>query len=376
MRYSIKHFIHHEAFGGLLLMATAVIALILANSPVSALYRAVLQSPPVVFAINDGLMAIFFLLVGLEIKRELVRGELATRAKALQPVFAAIGGMIVPALIYLGINRHHPGLMGGWAVPTATDIAFALGVLGLLGSRIPVAVKVLLTAIAILDDLGAILVIAFFYSDSLQWIYACIPLTAFLGLLALNKMNDRHVTAYLLCGAVLWVGFLKLGIHPTLAGVVTGLMIPLKVTHKRKHLTPAGNLEHVLHPWVMVGVMPLFALANAGLSFNGIAFASVTQPLPLGIIAGLLIGKPLGIMLGLFTGHITGIARKATAVTWAQYAGIGFLCGIGFTMALFIGGLAFADPVLTKEVTLGVLSASLLSAAIGWSLCRLTFKNP
>lgn len=375
MRYSIKHFIHTDAFGGLLLMVAACIALISANTPLRYFYQTVVQSHDVLFVVNDGLMAIFFLLVGLEIKREIVTGELADKAKALQPVFAAIGGMVVPALLYLIVAKNNPETIKGWAIPCATDIAFALGVLALLGSRVPVAIKVLLTAIAILDDLGAILIIAFFYSDTLNWFFACIPLTALIGLMALNKMNERHLLSYLFCGAVLWYGFLKLGIHPTLAGVVTALAIPLQVTHKKKSFTPAGTLEHFLHPWVAFCIMPLFALCNAGLSFAGMEIKAVTQAIPLGIISGLLIGKPLGIMLGLFVGHITGLAKKASSMRWMDYVGMGFLCGVGFTMALFIGDLAFKDPSLAVEVKLGVLSASLLSAGIGWTVCRATFKR-
>ena len=373
MRYSIKHFIHDHASGGILLMLAAALALIAANSPLSGFYQNTLQSSVVIFWVNDGLMAVFFLLVGLEIKREIVKGELATREKALQPVFAAIGGMVVPALIFLGINRGEPDTLAGWAIPCATDIAFALGVLGLLGKGVPTTVKVLLTAVAILDDLGAILIIAFFYSGSLQWDVICVPLTAFIGLVALNKLKETYLVSYLFCGAVLWVGFLKLGIHPTLAGVVTALFIPLQ--SKKKRFSPAGNLEHFLHPWVAFFVMPVFALCNAGLSFDGLAFVDLTKPLAGGILAGLLLGKPLGIMGGLIIGHVMGLARKPKTAQWKDYAGLAVLCGVGFTMSLFIGDLAFDDPVMTAQVKAGVLSASLLSAVIGYGVSRFTLTR-
>ncbi len=376
MRYSIKHFMHDQVFAGILLILVTFIALIAANSSFGDLYNSVMQSHKAQVIVNDGLMALFFLLMGLEVKRECLIGELASREKILQPIFAALGGMVVPALFYSYITRSQPDLFQGWAIPCATDIAFALGVLALLGKRIPTAINVMLAAIAILDDLGAILIIAFFYTDGLDMTHCLVTLTAVIGLIALRGMKETYLISYLFCGAVLWYGFLKLGLHPTLAGVVTAFFIPLEVKQKKKKtVTPAADLEDALHPWVMLGVIPVFAFANAGLSLSGIEAGDIMRPLSLGIFLGLFIGKPVGIMAGLYIGHITRIARKAVGTTWKDYIGMAVLCGIGFTMALFIGDLAFEDPVLDSQIKIGVLSASLLSAGIGWLICRLTFKH-
>lgn len=388
MRYSIRHFIHHEATAGVLLMIAAVVALTLANSPLADAYHAVLATKitfgsvldgtlyglekSLILWINDGLMAVFFLMVGLEIKRELVIGELSTKAKALQPLFAALGGMIMPALIFIALNFGNDETMRGWAIPCATDIAFALGVLTLIGARVPVSMKILLTAIAILDDLGAILIIAFFYTETLQLSYMAVALVGGFTLMMLNRFNVQRLTAYLLAGLIVWIGLLKAGIHPTLAGVVTALAVPLHNKRKEvKQTSPLMRLEHGLHPWVVFAIMPVFALANAGLPLAGIALSDLMEKLPLGIALGLLVGKPLGIVGGLWMGHFTGIARKPAEIQWGDYWSIAFLCGIGFTMALFITELAFHSERLVEDAKLGVLSASLLSAAIGWLLSRL-----
>jgi Na+:H+ antiporter, NhaA family len=395
MRQSIKSFINHEAAGGILLILAACIALLIANSPLAELYTEILNLPvtvgitlgdflvglkkSVLLWINDVLMALFFLLVGLEIKREFLMGELSTRQKALQPFFAALGGMVVPAAVYLIVTRHNPQFLPGWAIASATDIAFALGILALLGSAVPQSVKILLTAIAILDDLGAILIIAFFYTGDIQWYYLMISAMGIGGLCVLNLSNVNRIAPYILFGIAIWLGFLKSGLHPTLAGVITAIAIPLRTTTSRNMIyTPLMRLEHALHAWIVFGVLPIFALANAGLSFSGLHIASVLDTLPFGIILGLFIGKPLGIMAGLLIGHYIGLARKPDELRWRDYAGMSILCGIGFTMALFIGELAFDSADYRNEVRLGVLSASLLSAGIGWCVCRLTFfrKKP
>lgn len=375
MRYSIKTSLHSPAFPGVLLIFVTFVALAVANSPFGEIYQNLVRSKISLIVVNDALMALFFLLMGLEVKRELLVGELASKERFLQPVFAAIGGMAIPALLYIAVNAGYADSLRGWAIPCATDIAFALGILALVGSNVPPAIKIMLTAIAILDDLGAILIIAFFYTGGLDMDYACAAITAVIGLIALNKMKERHVASYLFCGAVLWYAFLKMGIHPTLAGVITGFAVPLKMQHKKKTLNPAGNLEHVIHPWVIYGVIPIFAFLNAGVSFTGMTFDALLQPLPLGIFIGLLVGKPIGILGGLFIGHITGIAKKADTTRWKDYAGIAVLCGIGFTMALFIGDLAYFDENQMAGVKIGVLSASLLSAAIGYAVCRWAFKR-
>jgi NhaA family Na+:H+ antiporter len=393
MRQIIKNFVTHQAFGGVALMAAAGVALGVANSPLSDAYDTLLNrtvglsvvvdgvsiglNKPLVLWVNDALMALFFLLVGLEIKREWVTGALSTRAKVLQPLFAAVGGMVVPALLFMLVNFHHPINWNGWAIPTATDIAFALGVLMLAGRHVPATIKILLTAIAILDDLGAILIIAFFYSGDMAWGYMALGAVGVAGLALLNRARVNRIAPYILCGLVVWVGLLKSGVHPTLAGVITAFFIPLRMKHKTGIKAPLIRLEHGLHPWVVFGVLPLFALANAGLSFDGLSWADMAAPLPVGIMLGLLVGKPVGIMAGLWLGHVTGAAPRPAHTGWGAYAGMAFLCGIGFTMALFIGELAFADLAFRDHVKLGVLSASLLSAGMGWGLCRfgISHKN-
>jgi NhaA family Na+:H+ antiporter len=347
--------------GGITLLGTTLLALLAANSPAAEAYHitASLSS----FAVNDVLMTLFFFVVGLEIKREILVGELSARDKALQPVLAALGGIAIPALLFLTFNWDDDKLRHGWAIPTATDIAFALGVLRLVGKSVPVSIKVLLTAVAILDDLAAILIIALFYSGHLHlsWL-----LLSAIGVFILKRLNDKKIPKlryYAVAGLIVWIGFLGCGIHPTLAGVVTALFIPM----------PVDKLEHKFAPWVVFGVLPVFALVNAGLSFEGMSFDQLAEPLPLGIALGLLIGKPIGILGGLAVGHITKLAPLAR--NWRDYAGMAVLCGIGFTMSLFIGDLAFAETLTRNDVKLGVLSASLLSAVIGWKLCRSSFRH-
>jgi NhaA family Na+:H+ antiporter len=372
-------FVHHEAAGGLVLMAAALAALILCNSPLAWLYDWLLQTPvgvrvgslaldkPLLHWINDGLMAVFFFLVGLEIKRELLRGELSTIRQAVLPAVAATGGMAVPAAIYVAINAGDPLALRGWAIPSATDIAFSVGVLTLLGDRVPSSLKVFLLALAILDDLGSILIIAAFYTGGLHWSSV---LLAAVGAAILGMLNARGVTRlapYVLTGVFIWVCVLKSGVHATLAGVVVAVAIPLTGGGPDQP-SLLERVEERLHPWVALGVLPLFALANAGLSLQGLSPAQLLAPVPLGIALGLLVGKPLGIVGAAWLAVRSGLARGPEGASWGQIVGVGFLGGIGFTMSLFVGMLAFPDPGHAVQVRLGVLAGSLMSALAGYLL--------
>jgi NhaA family Na+:H+ antiporter len=360
MQQIINRFFKHDAAGGILLILASVLALVLANAPTAGFYTGVQNSG--LLAVNDGLMTLFFLLIGLEIKREVLGGELSTRDKALVPVFAAIGGMVAPALCFFAVGYVDDDILRGWAIPCATDIAFALGILALLGSRIPQQIKILLMAIAILDDLAAILIIAFFYSAAIDVAYLVSAMTMIIIMITLNRLKITSLPLYCIFGLFVWFAFLKAGIHPTLAGVVTAFAIPPG---------SVGRFERKLHHWVTFAILPIFAFMNAGVSFAGVNPQAFYQPLVSGIFVGLLFGKPFGILGGMLIGHFTGWARVAGR--WRDYIGMACLCGIGFTMALFIGGLAFDNPDHMAQVKLGVLSASLLSAVIGWVVCRLTF---
>jgi Na+:H+ antiporter, NhaA family len=372
-------FVHHEAAGGLALMAAALAALILCNSPLAWLYDWLLQTPvgvragslaldkPLLHWINDGLMAVFFFLVGLEIKRELLRGELSTIRQAVLPAVAATGGMAVPAAIYVAINAGDPLALRGWAIPSATDIAFSVGVLTLLGDRVPSSLKVFLLALAILDDLGSILIIAAFYTGGLHWSSL---LLAAVGAAILGLLNARGVTRlapYVLTGVFIWVCVLKSGVHATLAGVVVAVAVPL-TSGGPDQPSLLERVEERLHPWVAFGVLPLFALANAGLSLRGLSPAQLLAPVPLGIALGLLAGKPLGIVGATWLAVRSGLARGPEGASWGQIVGVGFLGGIGFTMSLFVGMLAFPDPGHAAQVRLGVLAGSLMSALAGYLL--------
>lgn len=388
----LQEFFRLEAAGGILLIAAAVLAMLFANSPLAALYDGFRELPvqvrigkldlakPLLLWINDGLMAIFFLLVALEIKREVLSGQLSSRAQLLQPLFCAAAGVAVPALIYSGINRGDAQAMQGWAIPAATDIAFALGILSLLGSRVPVAMKLLLSTIAVLDDLLAIIIIAVLYTSDLSAAALIAAALVIALMFALNRLGVRSLTPYLLLGVVVWICVLKSGVHATLAGVITGLMIP----HVRKsdaiddeiEHSPLEHLEHTLHRWVAYGILPLFAFANAGLALDGIAPADALAPVPLGIALGLLLGKPLGVIAAATFGHITGVAPFAEGLGFKAIIGLGLLCGIGFTMSLFIASLAFADDgALFQAAVLGVLSASVIAAVSGYAWLRIVLPE-
>ena len=378
---SLREFLRLEAAGGIVLIIAAAAALIFANSPLGAHYVEFLNIPgsvqvgalkiakPLVLWVNDLWMAVLFFLVGLEIKRELLEGELSTRADLLLPAAAAVGGMAAPALIYVALNWGDPHNLDGWAIPAATDIAFALGILALLGSRVPLSLKVLVTAIAIIDDLGAIVVIAMFYTANLSLLSLGIGAAAVIGLVLLNRFRVTHIAAYLIVGGILWICVLKSGVHATLAGVLTAFAIPLRVEDAHGH-SPLKHLEHILHPWVAFMVLPMFAFANAGIAFDGISLASFAAPVTLGIALGLILGKQIGVFLPLWLCIRFGIAGMPSGASWRQLYAVSILCGIGFTMSLFIGGLAFEAPDFQAPVRLGVLGGSLVCAVLGYLLLR------
>lgn len=378
----IRQFLRQEAAGGLILIFAAFVALFMANSPLQGLYLSFLDVPvsvkiasldiskPLLLWVNDGLMAVFFLVVGLEVKRELMEGSLAGRDKAVFPAIAALGGMLAPALIYLLFNGADDVTRQGWAIPAATDIAFALGVMALLGNRVPTSLKVFLLALAIIDDLGVIIIIALFYTHEVSVPALGIAAAAIALLGYMNWRGVGKTSAYLLVGLVLWVCILKSGVHATLAGVIVGFMIPLHTKDKR---SPSESLEHGLHPWVAYLILPLFAFANAGVSLQGVSLSGLTSLLPLGIASGLFIGKPLGIFLFSWLAVKLGIAKLPDAINFKQIFAVSVLCGIGFTMSIFIASLAFegGDIALTTYSKLGILLGSTSAAVVGYCLLRL-----
>ncbi|WP_145514607.1 Na+/H+ antiporter NhaA [Yersinia massiliensis] len=386
MTNMIRQFLRQEAAGGLILIFAAVVALIMANTQLQGIYQSFLDVPvsvkiasldiskPLLLWINDGLMAVFFLVVGLEVKRELMEGSLAGRDKAVFPAIAALGGMLAPALIYLMFNGADEVTRQGWAIPAATDIAFALGVMALLGNRVPTSLKVFLLALAIIDDLGVIIIIALFYTYevSVQALGIAAAAIALLGYM--NWRGVGKTSAYLLVGLVLWVCILKSGVHATLAGVIVGFMIPL---HTKDNRSPSESLEHGLHPWVAYLILPIFAFANAGVSLQGVSFSGLTSLLPLGIASALFAGKPLGIFVFSWLAVKLGIAKLPDAINFKQIFAVSVLCGIGFTMSIFIASLAFgdADIALTTYSKLGILLGSTAAAVVGYSLLRVVLPT-
>jgi len=371
----MRRFFDSEASGGMILMGVTVIALVLANSPLADAYFGILKTYvfglSVLHWINDALMAVFFLLVGLEIKREMLDGQLSTWPRRILPGIAALGGMIVPALVYLAITRNEPQLHHGWAIPAATDIAFALGVLAVLGSRVPTSLKIFLTALAILDDLGAIIIIALFYTSDLSLIMLGAAALCLIVLVAFNRSGLTSLVPYLLVGALLWFFVLKSGIHATLAGVALALTIPLHANPKKTRAedAPLHRLEHALHKPVAYAIIPIFGLANAGVSLSGLSLDALLSPLPLGIAMGLFIGKQVGVYAFSWAAIHLGFADVPAGATRLQCYGVALLCGIGFTMSLFIGALAFpGEPALGDATKIGVLMGSALSAVAGYVL--------
>ena len=381
-----KWFFKLEAASGLLLLISAVIALFISNSNLSNLYFETLNrylfvginnfgiKMSLLHWINDALMAVFFFFVTLEIKREFLQGELSNRKQALLPIIAAIGGMLVPALIYVYINFQTGDTLNGWAIPSATDIAFSLGVLSLLGSRVPISLKVFLTALAIIDDLGAIVIIAFFYSGDLSIKYLSLLLITFIALIILNKFNIKKFIPYLLLGLILWFFTHESGIHATISGVLLATVIPHR--KKEKDFSLLTKIEHSISPYVAFGIMPLFALANAGVSLSGMNFDSLLLPVPLGILLGLFIGKQIGVFLFSIISIKLNIAQMPNNANWLNFYGVGVLTGIGFTMSLFVGNLAFVENVqYISGVKIGVLTGSLLSTVFGYVLLLIALKK-
>jgi Na+:H+ antiporter, NhaA family len=382
----VKRFLQLEEAGGIFLIVSAVLALVVSNSPLHAFYRDFLDlrleiavgqlrlGKPLELWISEGLMAVFFLLVGLEIKRELLQGELSSPRQAALPAIAAIGGMLVPAVIYAVINSDDPGRLRGWAIPSATDIAFALGVLSLAGRAVPASLKVLLTAISILDDLGAIVIIALFYTENLNVTMLGVALTCTAVLWILNIKRVTRIAPYILVGIIMWVSVLKSGVHATFAGVITALAIPLRTTGADE--PPLLLLEEALHPWVAYAVLPLFAFANAGLPLAGITLDHLLQPVTLGIALGLVVGKAAGIFGAVWLAIALRIAALPAGASWTAIFGLACLCGAGFTMSLFIGTLAFEAVGLQsmQAVRMGVLSGSLVSALLGIAVFRFWVK--
>ena len=387
IRNTFKQFMQLEAAGGLLLIAAAVLALVINNSPASWLYTGLLDIPvvaqigelkiakPLLLWINDGLMALFFLLVGLEVKREVIQGHLSRFSQVVLPGAAAVGGMLVPALFFWALNRNDPAALGGWAIPMATDIAFALGVLALLGKRVPVSLKLFLMTLAIIDDLGAIIVIAVFYSGELSHLSLALAAASIVSLIAMNRLGVVKMAPYLIVGLVLWVCVLKSGVHATLAGVILAFCIPLKTP--KDVPSPLQQLEHGLHPWVAYGILPLFAFANAGVSLAGVTLENFIHPVPLGIALGLVAGKTVGVFGFTWVAIKTGLAGLPTGANWGQVLGVSVLCGIGFTMSLFVGSLAFipGQSAFAGMDRMGILTGSIIAAFVGYGITTLASRN-
>ncbi len=378
-----KWFFKLEAASGLILLISAILALIISNSAYSSYYFGYLEKYifigfneiglklSVLHWINDALMAIFFFFVTLEIKREFLQGELSNIKQALLPIIAAVGGMVVPALVYVLINLGDPETLNGWAIPSATDIAFSLGVLSLLGKRVPLSLKVFLTALAIIDDLGAILIIAIFYSGDLNLKYLSLMFLAFIILLIINKFNIKKFLPYLIIGLFLWDFTHNSGIHATIAGVLLAMTIPHR--EKEKDFSLLIKVEHAISPYVAFGIMPLFAFANAGVSLEGLSLGSLLDKVPLGIVLGLFVGKQLGVFVFSYISIKLKIAQMPSNTSWYNFYGVGILTGIGFTMSLFVGNLAFVENMQYMDgVKIGVLTGSLLSTLAGYFLILLT----
>ncbi len=387
VRSLFTRFFQLEAASGLLLIAAAVLALIINNSPLSDLYGGLLEVPvavqvgalniakPLLLWINDGLMALFFLLIGLEVKREVVDGHLSKPSQVILPATAAVGGMVVPALIYWFINRDNPAAVAGWAIPTATDIAFALGVLALLGKRVPVSLKLFLMTLAIIDDLGAIIVIALFYSGTLSSVSLLLAAACLLVLVAMNRLGVIKLGPYMIVGLILWVCVLKSGVHATLAGVALAFCIPLRTRNAES--SPLLALEHALQPWVAYAILPIFAFANAGVSLAGMTVDSFTHPVPMGITIGLLLGKTVGVFGLTWVAVKLRLAALPAGAGWGQILGVAILCGIGFTMSLFVGSLAFApgSSEYAGMDRMGILTGSFFAAVIGYAVTAMASRK-
>jgi NhaA family Na+:H+ antiporter len=385
---ALREFLRLESASGLLLIIATVLAMVVVNTPAKPLYDMFLDTPievrigqlelakPLLLWINDGLMAIFFFLIGLEIKREFLEGELSEPSRIVLPAVCAIGGMAVPALVYVVINLGDPIALSGWAIPAATDIAFALGILALLGPRVPTSLKLFLLTLAIIDDLGAIAIVAIFYSGDLSWISLLVAAGAVIILLLLNRRGVMEIAPYILVGIVLWIAVLKSGVHATLAGVLLAFFIPLRSQNESVE-SPLHKLEHDLHPTVAYGILPLFAFANTGISFQGLSLTSLLNPVPLGIAIGLYFGKQIGIFGFAWVAIKLRLAQLPDGANWLGLYGVAILCGVGFTMSLFISSLAFEQigTALAIDDRLGILAGSLLAGVTGYTILRYAFPN-
>lgn len=379
---AIREFLKLESASGIILVGAAILALVINNSPLSWLYDIFLETPvevrigalhlakPLLLWINDGLMAIFFLLIGLEVKREILDGQLSSFSQVALPGFAAIGGMIIPALIYVMFNLTNSSSLSGWAIPAATDIAFALGILALLGSRVPLSLKLFLLTLAIIDDLGAIVIIAIFYSGQLSTTSLVFSGVAIAVLFAMNFFGVRSIAAYVVVGVILWICVLKSGVHATLAGVVLAFAIPLRTNEDEP--CPLRDLEHSLHPWIAFGIMPIFAFANAGVSLEGMSLGKLLEPIPIGIALGLIVGKQIGVFGFSFAAVKLGLAKLPEDLNWKLIYGTSILCGIGFTMSLFISTLAFDSSIADDAVSarIGILTGSFIAAISGYLVIK------
>jgi len=384
---AIREFLKLESASGIILVGAAVLALIANNSPLSGLYDLFLDTPveirigalslakPLLLWINDGLMAIFFLLIGLEVKREILDGQLSSLSQVALPGIAAVGGMIIPALIYVIFNMNNPSALNGWAIPAATDIAFALGILALLGSRVPLSLKLFLLTLAIIDDLGAIVIIAIFYSGDLSVTSLIFAGVAIATLFAMNLLGVKRTAAYVVVGIILWICVLKSGVHATLAGVVLAFAIPLRTNEDEP--CPLREMEHSLHPWIAFGIMPLFAFANSGVSLKGMSFGSLFEPIPIGIALGLVIGKQVGVFGFSLAAVKLGLAKLPSDINWRLIYGTAILCGIGFTMSLFISTLAFDSSIGDDAISarIGILSGSFIAAIAGYLVIKSSLKK-
>ncbi|MFA9407816.1 MAG: Na+/H+ antiporter NhaA [Candidatus Dadabacteria bacterium] len=384
---AIREFLKLESASGIILVGAAVLALIANNSPLSGLYDLFLDTPveirigalnlakPLLLWINDGLMAIFFLLIGLEVKREILDGQLSSLSQVALPGIAAVGGMVIPALIYVIFNMNNPSALNGWAIPAATDIAFALGILALLGSRVPLSLKLFLLTLAIIDDLGAIVIIAIFYSGDLSVTSLIFAGIAIATLFAMNLLGVKRTAAYVVVGIILWICVLKSGVHATLAGVVLAFAIPLRTNEDEP--CPLREMEHSLHPWIAFGIMPLFAFANAGVSLKGMSFGSLFEPIPIGIALGLVIGKQVGVFGFSLAAVKLGLAKLPSDINWRLIYGTAILCGIGFTMSLFISTLAFDSSIGDDAISarIGILSGSFIAAIAGYLVIKSSLKK-
>jgi len=384
---TIETFLKKESASGIILMCSAMLAMVFANSPWVSWYNLLLDVPvvvaigsleiakPLLLWINDGLMALFFFLIGLELKREFLEGDLSKPGQVTLPAIGAVGGMLIPALIYSLFNYDNPSALSGWAIPTATDIAFALGILAIIGSKVPLQLKVFLTSLAIFDDLGAIIIIALFYTEHLSMLSLVIAVTMLSLLFVLNRQNVTNTSPYIFIGLILWVAVLKSGVHATLAGVILAFFIPIK--GKEGESSPLKSLEHNLHSTVAFIVLPIFAFANAGISFTGVGIEQVMSPVPLGIILGLVIGKQLGVFSFCFIAIKLGFAKLPENVNWTLLYGVSLICGVGFTMSLFIGSLAFdqVNEIPIYKDRLGIVIGSVISGVLGYLVIKKAVKK-